>query len=331
MGNSGISRREEVGEALAGWRLDRAAAEMFPEFSRSRLQVWIKSGDLTVNAKALKQREKLNVGDIIEIDAEIELDGGLAADEIDLDIRHEDEHLLVVNKPENLVVHPAAGHPRGTLLNGLLHRYPELAGLPRAGIIHRLDKDTTGLLLIARTLPAHTGLVRQLQERRIERIYQAVVAGVIVAGGTVDQAIGRHPVQRKRMAVVESGKPARTHYRVLERFRRHTLIEAALESGRTHQIRVHLSWLGHPVTGDRDYGGRPKLPPGCGSALAAALGDFPRQALHAHRLALAHPVTGDRLALEVDPPPDMADLLAVLRRDASDTMPAAGKGTDDGC
>ena len=313
-----ITLSKEVGEALAGLRLDQAAAKMFPDYSRSRLQMWIKSGELTVNSAVLKQREKLRAGDIIAIDAEIIADDELAADEIDLDIRYEDEHLLIVSKSDNLVVHPAAGHPRGTLMNGLLHHYPELASLPRAGIVHRLDKDTTGLLLIARTLPAHTGLVRQLQERSIERAYDAIVTGVLVAGGAVDQPVGRHPVQRKKMAVTRHGKPARTHYRVRERFRSHTLIEAALETGRTHQIRVHLTWLGYPVVGDRAYGGRPKLPPGCAAELAEALAGFPRQALHAGRLALTHPVTGERLQQEADPPPDMTHLLALLRSDCQD-------------
>ena len=316
MKNSRISRREQVGESLAGLRLDQAAARMFPDFSRSRLQTWIKSGGLKVNSRVLKQRERLRAGDIIEIDAVLATAEESVAEAMELDIRYQDEHLLIVNKSENLVVHPAAGHPRGTLLNGLLHRFPELARLPRGGIVHRLDKDTTGLLLIARSLPAHTELVRQLQQRRIERVYQALVHGTPTAGGTVDQPIGRHPVQRKRMAVIAGGKPARSHYRVLERFRSHSLLKVMLESGRTHQIRVHLSWLGFPVTGDRSYGGRPRPLSRCEPELAAALGEFPRQALHACRLALYHPLTGARLEQESGLPGDMERLLELLRRDS---------------
>ena len=314
--NSRISRKEEVTETLAGLRLDQAAAKLFPDFSRSRLQFWIKNGSLTVNSRNLKQRERLRAGDIIEISAELTAAEDLVAEAMELDIRYEDDHVLIVNKPDNLVVHPAAGHHGGTLLNGLLHEYPELAQLPRAGIIHRLDKDTTGLMLVARTLQAHTELVRQLQERRIERGYQAVVQGVLTSGGTVDQPLGRHPVHRTRMAVVGAGKPARTHYRVLERFRSHTLVRIMLETGRTHQIRVHMAWLGHPVIGDRSYGGRPKLPPACPEELATALGNFQRQALHACRLSLLHPVNGEKLSQEIELPSDMQNLHELLLRDS---------------
>ena len=311
-----IVRRETVTDSLAGLRLDRAAADLFPDFSRSRLQMWIKSGVLTVNSRNVKQKDRLQAGDVIEIDAELSADDELTAEAMELDVRYEDEHFLIVNKPENLVVHPAAGHHEGTLLNGLLHSFPELAQLPRAGIIHRLDKDTTGLMLIARTLRAHTDLVRQLQERRIERVYQALVHGVLTAGGTVDQPVGRHPVHRTRMAVIEEGKPARTHYRVLERFRAHTLIEISLETGRTHQIRVHVAWLGYPVTGDRTYGGRPKPPAACPAELAAALGAFHRQALHACRLSLTHPETRKKVSINMELPTDMQNLLELMRQDS---------------
>ncbi len=311
-----ILRREKVDESLAGLRLDRAAARMFPDYSRSRLQMWIKSGELTVNSQILKKRENLKAGDIIEIAAELEAAEDLAAESMALDVRYQDDHLLVINKPDKLVVHPAAGHPGGTLLNGLLHQYPELAQLPRAGLIHRLDKNTTGLLLVARSLPAHTALVRQLRQRHIQREYQALTTGVPITGGIVDQPIGRHPVHRKRMAVLASGKPARTHYHILERFRAHSLLRIALESGRTHQIRVHLSWLGYPAIGDRAYGGRPKPPPRCLPELGAVLGEFPRQALHACRLAWTHPISGAELECRSDLPRDMEELLALLRRDA---------------
>ncbi|MXY90633.1 MAG: 23S rRNA pseudouridine(1911/1915/1917) synthase RluD [Gammaproteobacteria bacterium] len=309
-----IVRRETVSDSLAGLRLDRAAADLFPEFSRSRLQLWIKSGSLTVNSQNMKQKDRLQAGDVIEIDAELAPDDELTAEAMELDVRLEDGHFLIVNKPKNLVVHPAAGHHEGTLLNGLLHSYPELAQLPRAGIIHRLDKDTTGLMLIARTLRAHTELVRQLQERRIERVYQALVHGVLTAGGTVDQPMGRHPVHRTRMAVVGEGKPARTHYRVLERFPAHTHVEISLETGRTHQIRVHMAWLGYPVLGDRTYGGRPKPPAACPPELTAALGAFGRQALHACRLSLKHPVNKEKITIDMKLPPDMQNLLELLKQ-----------------
>ena len=311
-----IVRRETVTDSLAGLRLDLAAADLFPEFSRSRLQLWIKSGNLKVNSRNVKQRDRLRTGDVIEIDAELAPDDELTAQAMELDIRYEDECFLIVNKPENLVVHPAAGHREGTLLNGLLHSFPELAQLPRAGIIHRLDKDTTGLMLIARTLRAHTDLVRQLRERRIERVYQALVRGVLTAGGTVDQSVGRHPVYRTRMAVIEKGKLARTHYRVLGRFRAHTHVELSLETGRTHQIRVHMAWLGYPVTGDRTYGGRPKPPAACSAELAAALGAFNRQALHACRLSLTHPETRKKTSIDLELPSDMQNLLELLKRDS---------------
>ena len=311
-----IVRRETVTDSLAGLRLDRAAADLFRDFSRSRLQLWIKNGNLTVNSRKMKQKDRLQAGDVIEIDAELAPDDDLTAEAMELDVRYEDEHLLIVNKPENLVVHPAAGHHEGTLLNGLLHSFPELAQLPRAGIIHRLDKDTTGLMLIARTLRAHTDLVRQLQERRIERVYQALVHGVLTAGGTVDQPVGRHPVHRTRMAVVGEGKPARTHYRVIERFRAHTHVEISLETGRTHQIRVHMAWLGHPVTGDRAYGGRPKPPAACPVELASALSAFNRQALHACRLSLTHPEKRKKISMDMELPSDMQNLLELLKRDS---------------
>ncbi len=311
-----ILRRKKVDESLAGLRLDRAAARMFPDYSRSRLQMWIKSGELTVNSQILKKRENLKAGDIIEIAAELQAVEDLAPEPMALDVRYRDDHLLVVNKPDELVVHPAAGHPGGTLLNGLLHHYPELAQLPRAGLIHRLDKNTTGLLLVARSLPAHTALVQQLQQRRIQREYQALTVGIPITGGIVDQPIGRHPVHRKRMAVLAGGKPARTRYRIMERFRAHGLLRVALESGRTHQIRVHLSWLGYPVIGDRAYGGRPKPPPRCLPELGAELREFPRQALHACRLAWTHPISGAELECRSDLPRDMEELLFLLRLDA---------------
>lgn len=230
-----------------------------------------------------------------------------------LEIVFEDEHLLVVNKPSGLVVHPAAGNPDGTLLNRLLHHAPELATLPRAGIVHRLDKDTTGLLVVAKTLPAHKGLVEQLQARSIKREYRALVVGVLVTGGTVEGAVGRHPVERTRMAVVSGGKPAVTHYRVIERLPAHTFLKVELETGRTHQIRVHLAHIRHPLVGDPLYGGRPRLPKGGTEDQIRALQGFRRQALHAVRLRLTHPVSGQVLEWEAPIPEDFRGLLSALR------------------
>ncbi len=323
MGDGKIFRRGQVTGALAGLRLDQGAAALFPDFSRSRLQSWTKSGELKLNSKSAKQGERLRAGDEIEIRAAWAADDELAAENMELDIRYRDEHLLIVNKPKNLVVHPAAGHRAGTLLNGLLHAHPELAPLPRAGIIHRLDKDTSGLMLIARTPGAHRELVARLQERRIERVYRAIVCGAVTAGGSIDQPVGRHPTRRKQMAVVANGKPARTHYRVLQRFGSHSLLDVKLETGRTHQIRVHLAWLGYPLIGDPAYSGRPRSPPNCAPELTAALRGFGRQALHAGRLSLAHPISGETITLEADLPADMSDLLAMLVRH---DQPPAGRG-----
>jgi len=308
-----VFQQGRVSEALDGMRLDLAAARLFPDFSRARLQGWIRQGKLTVNSRSARQRERLRSGDLLVLDAELAPGHESGPESLELEVRYQDEHLLIVNKPARLVVHPAPGHRGGTLLNGLLHQFPELAGLPRAGIVHRLDKDTSGLLLIARTLTARDELLRQIRERRIERVYQAIVQGAIVAGGTIDQPLGRHPVHRKRRAVLAEGKPARTHYRVLERFPQHTLLKISLETGRTHQIRVHMAWLGHPLTGDPGYGGRPRPPTGGDARLAAALGSFQRQALHAWRLSLPHPVDGHELTEQAPLPDDMEQLLRCLR------------------
>ena len=241
----------------------------------------------------------------------------VAAEPMTLEIVYEDEQLLVVDKPAGLVVHPGAGNPAGTLMNGLLHHTPGLAEIPRAGIIHRIDKDTSGLLLVAKSLPAHTALVRELAERAISRTYLAVCNGVLTGGGTIDAPIARHPVDRKRMSVQEGGKPAVTHYTVLERFRAHTYIRVTLETGRTHQIRVHFAYRRHALVGDPVYGGRLALPAGASVDLTAVLRQFKRQALHASRLALRHPQSGDRLELSVEPPADFRRLVDTMREDAA--------------
>jgi len=306
-----------VPPALAGRRLDQALAELLPEYSRARLQQWIRCGAVTVGEHTVRARDKVHGGEEIQVEAELEANDQWSAEQIPLAIVYEDDQILVLNKPAGLVVHPAAGNRTGTLLNALLHHAPELAQIPRAGIVHRLDKETSGLMVVARTLTAQKRLVEQLQRRSVKREYLALVLGVLTAGGSVEAPIGRHPVQRKRMAVVAGGKPALTHYRVLERYRGHTLIRARLETGRTHQIRVHMAYIRHPLVGDPVYGGRLQIPSGCSDALRRALQGFHRQALHAERLSLKHPVSGDELAWRQSPPADMLELIGVLREDCA--------------
>lgn len=301
-----------VPEELAGMRLDQCLAEIFPNYSRSKLQLWIKSDRVLVNGEAMKGRDKLDGGEEIELDAEPELVIEDTAEDIPLTIIYEDEAILIVNKPAGLVVHPAVGNWNGTLVNALLHHAPNLATLPRAGIVHRLDKDTSGLLMVAKTLQAHGSLVEQLQERTIEREYLALVKGWMTAGGCVDEPIGRHPVDRKRNAVRRDGKEAITHYRLEQRFKRHTLVRVQLETGRTHQIRVHMAHINYPLVGDQVYGGRFQMPGDCNPALAEALRNFKRQALHAARLGLDHPESGEYLEWEVPMPADMQNLVDLL-------------------
>ena len=305
----------EIPPACAGMRLDQALAQLFDEYSRSRLSQWLKAGQVRVNGPQLRGRDKVWGGEQVEIHAELEDQTDWQAEAIPLHIVYEDEQLIVINKPAGIVVHPAAGNPSGTLVNALLHHDANLSTIPRAGVVHRLDKDTSGLLVVAKTLTAQKSLVEQLQARSILREYQAVVTGVLTAGGTVDAPIGRHPVQRKRMAVTPSGKPAVTHYRVVERFRAHSWIRCRLETGRTHQIRVHMAHIHHPLVGDPVYGGRLRLPQGCNDMLAETLRHFRRQALHAGRLGLLHPDSGKSLEWKASLPADMEALLASLRAD----------------
>ncbi len=306
-----------VPEALAGLRLDRALAQMFPQYSRSRLKEWLLAGAITVDGGTPRPRDPVAGGEVVELVPQAEPEVAAAPEPMALDVVFEDGDLLVVNKPAGLVVHPGAGNPAGTLMNGLLHHAPGLGEVPRAGIIHRIDKDTSGLLLVAKTLPAHTALVRQLAARDISRNYLAVCHGVLTGGGTIDTPLARHPVDRKRMSVQPGGKPAVTHYTVLERFRAFTYIKVELETGRTHQIRVHFAYRRHALVGDPVYGGRLAVPAGASEALAEALRRFRRQALHATRLAFAHPTTGDALEFEAEPPEDFRQLLATLREDAA--------------
>ncbi len=305
----------EVPLELAGSRLDQALAKLFPDFSRSRLQQWVKQGCVLVDGEVMRPKDKLLGGESIELDVQLEAESEFKPEPIQLDIVYQDDALIVINKPAGLVVHPAAGNWQGTLLNALLHHDPEIAVVPRAGIVHRLDKETTGLLVVARTLEAQTALVEQLQAREFTREYDAVVHGVLTGGGTVDEPIGRHPVDRKRMAVVRNGKPAVTHYRLAERFRAHTHIKVQLETGRTHQIRVHMAHRHNPLVGDPVYGGRLRIPPACSPELEQMLRNFHRQALHASRLGLVHPQSGEYLEWTAELPQDMQQLLTVLRHD----------------
>nr|WP_259393068.1 23S rRNA pseudouridine(1911/1915/1917) synthase RluD [Dokdonella fugitiva] len=304
-----------VPDALAGRRFDQALAELFPDYSRSRLTAWIKAGAVRLDGEVVAPRQILRGGEAIELDVRMEREIGAQAEEIPLDIRYEDAEVIVVNKPPGLVVHPGAGNPAGTLQNALLHHDPKLAEIPRGGIVHRLDKDTSGLMVVARTLRAHTSLVEQLSERDVHRQYAAIVYGAMVAGGRVDAPIGRHLHDRLKQAVREDGRDAVTHYRVRERFRTMTLVECRLETGRTHQIRVHMAHVRHPLVGDAQYGGLLKLPKGATPELVAALRGFKRQALHAEKLEFAHPKSGKPVAVEAERPADMEGLLTALRAD----------------
>ncbi|UJJ32406.1 23S rRNA pseudouridine(1911/1915/1917) synthase RluD [Halopseudomonas maritima] len=305
----------QVSPESGGQRLDQVAAQLFPDFSRSRLQGWIKDGSLLVDGERKRTRDSVYGGENLTLDAEREVQGEWQAEAIELDILYEDTALLVINKPAGLVVHPAAGHQDGTLLNALLHHCPELAKVPRAGIVHRLDKDTTGLMVVAKTIESQTDLVAQLQARTVSREYECVVTGVMTAGGKVDQPIARHGTQRQKMAVVAGGKQAISHYRVINRFRAHTHVKVKLETGRTHQIRVHMSYIHFPLVGDPVYGGRLRIPPGASPELIKELREFPRQALHARRLELEHPDDGRHMSWQVPLPEDMQHLLALLRED----------------
>jgi 23S rRNA pseudouridine1911/1915/1917 synthase len=297
-------------------RFDQVAAHLFPDYSRSRLQSWIKAGALTADGKTLRPRDSVVEGQVLQLEAQVEDDERWLPEDIALDIVYEDDDILVLNKPAGLVVHPAAGHGDGTLVNALLNHYPDIASVPRAGVVHRLDKDTTGLMVVAKNLAAHNDLVSQLQARTVSREYVAICCGVLTGGGKVDAPIGRHARHRQKMAVLEfGGKEAITHYRVVQRFFAHTLVRCKLETGRTHQIRVHMAYRHYPLVGDTLYAGRPKLPKGADDALIDLLRSFPRQALHAQRLGLIHPASGEFMAWEVEIPTDMTELIRVLDED----------------
>ena len=312
--NEKIRDSAQAGGDLAGKRLDQVAAILFPDHSRARLQKWIRSGELTVDGRRTRTTYRISGGERLDLDARAEKQETVRPQDIPLDIIHADQDLIVLNKPAGLVVHPAAGNPDGTLQNALLHFDPGLAALPRSGIVHRLDKETSGVMVVARSLRAHTSLVDQLQSRTMSRKYRAVANGEIPLGGSVDAPIGRHPRDRKKMAVVHSGKPAVSHYRVLRRFQGATYIEVELESGRTHQIRVHMAHIGYPLAGDPVYGRPLKKRRDLPTDLVEMIRAFPRQALHAFELRLVHPGERKTTSFNAPLPEDIEALLAGLDR-----------------
>jgi len=300
---------------MVGLRLDQALAELCSEYSRSRLKNWLNSGHILIDGESKRPRDKVIGGELIAINPVADTSLDIKAEAIKLDIIYEDASILVVNKPAGLVVHPAAGNWDGTLQNALLHHDADLEGLPRAGLVHRIDKETSGLLMVAKNLTAHKTLVDQLQAREFEREYLTVVRGYMTAGGTIDEPLARHPTERKKYAVKMGGKEAMTHYRVAKRFAKHTLLKVKLETGRTHQIRVHMSHINHPIIGDQVYGGRYKPIAGASELLSETLRGFKRQALHAARLGVVHPETGENISWECDMPADMRHLVEVLTQE----------------
>ena len=321
--NPASERTATIPESAAGRRFDAVLAELFPEYSRSRLAEWIKSGDALLDGRTVRPRDPVRGGEAVALAVVLETQTEALAEDIPLTLLYEDDDVFVIDKPAGLVVHPGAGNPAGTLVNALLHRDPGLSVLPRAGIVHRLDKDTSGAMVVARTVPAHTALVAQLSARDVHRQYLAVVVGALVSGGTASAAIDRHPRDRLRMAVRDDGRDAVTHYRLRERFRAHTALECRLETGRTHQIRVHRAHLKHPIVGDPRYGGSLKLPKGASPELIETLRGFRRQALHAEVLEFVHPTSGQPVRCHAPVPADMQHLLAVLRADAKAAAEAA--------
>ena len=311
-----ITLSAEVQPEQMGQRLDQTLAELFPEYSRSRLKTWIEADLVKLNERITNiPREKVLGGEKIEITVEVEDETRFEPENIPLNIVYEDDDIIVINKPKELVVHPGAGNPNGTVLNALLYHYPPIAEVPRAGIVHRLDKDTTGLMVVAKTIPAQTKLVRDLQKRKITREYEAVASGIMTKGGTVDQPMARHATKRTLMAVHPMGKPAVTHYRIMENYRNYTRLRLRLETGRTHQIRVHMAHIAHPLLGDQTYGGRPRPPKNASEDFMEVLRNFKRQALHAVMLRLAHPITGEMMEWYAPLPDDFVELLNALKAD----------------
>ena len=312
------ARTATVPDASAGRRFDAVLAELFPQFSRSRLTTWIKAGEVLLDGAVPRPRDPVMGGERVELNVVLDTQTEAEPQDIPLSVLYEDDQVIVVDKPAGLVVHPGAGNPDGTLVNALLFRDASLATLPRAGIVHRLDKDTSGVMVVARTLEAHNALVEQLSARDVHRQYLAVVVGALVSGGTADAPIDRHPRDRLRMAVRDDGRDAVTHYRLRERFRAHTALECRLGTGRTHQIRVHMAHLRHPILGDPMYGGALKLPKGASETTAGMLRGFRRQALHAETLEFRHPTSGEAIRCSAPLPDDMQALLKVLRADVAE-------------
>ena len=311
-----IQQQFRLADNCLGLRFDQAMHQELPQFSRSRIQEWIQQGFIRLNGASCKPRQKVMPGDLVDVD--VPEDSGIddLPQAVEFEIVHEDDDVIVINKPAGLVVHPAAGHADGTLVNGLLQHDSNLSQLSRAGIVHRLDKDTTGLMVVARNLSSHNWLVDQLQQRLVKRQYLAVANGQITAGRTIDEPMGRHPVSRKKMAIRADGKPAITHFQVKQRFRHHTLISVQLETGRTHQIRVHLAHIRHPLLGDPVYAGRFQLPAGASDQLEQTLRQFKRQALHAQHLGFTHPASQQWVEYEAPVPSDLQQLLDVLEADS---------------
>jgi 23S rRNA pseudouridine1911/1915/1917 synthase len=303
---------------FAGKRLDQALARLLPQYSRSRIQRWIEEGAVKVNGLGVRSRDVVTGGETATVEAHLPPETGVQAEKLPLDIVHQDAAVIILNKPPGVVVHPGAGNPGKTLQNALLAHDPKLKRVPRSGLVHRIDKDTSGLLVVARTMEAHAALVAELAEHEIEREYLAVCTGAMTGGGTIDQPIGRHRSNRLKMAVRSDGREAVTHYRIEQRFRAHTLARVRLETGRTHQIRVHMEYAGYPIVGDPLYAGRRRFPAGASPEVRQALEGFGRQALHAARLTLTHPKSGERVSFDAPLPEDLQTLIDVLARDAAE-------------
>ena len=309
-----IQQSFQIEQAQAGNRLDQTLHNLLPDYSRSRIQQWIQQGFVCLNREACKPKQKVYGGDLVELDVPEQPAISDRPQAIEFEILHQDDDLFVINKPAGLVVHPAAGHQDGTLVNGLLARDERLQQLPRAGIVHRLDKDTTGVMVVARNLAAHNWLVERLQARRVKREYLAILRGVVTAGRSIETEIGRHPQNRKKMAVVERGKSAITHFQVEHKFAHHSLVRVQLETGRTHQIRVHMAYIQYPLLGDSVYGGRQRLPAGADETLIERIRLFRRQALHAERLSFEHPTSHEQVSFTAPLPADFADMLKTLEQ-----------------
>ena len=301
-----------IPKKFEGKRLDLALSKLFPEHSRSQIQSWIKAGEVEVNNSKYKQRNVVNSGDIIKINTALKSIDKHQAEHIDLDVIHEDKAIIILNKPAGLVVHPGAGNQKHTLVNALLHFDEKLDVLPRAGIIHRLDKDTTGIMIIARTIESYTYLVNELQKRNIKRNYKAIICGQLVAGGVIENKIGRHPVHRTKMAVTDKGKLATTHYRIIKKFQHYTYLDIQLGTGRTHQIRVHMNNEKHPIIGDPLYGKNSFIKKGINASLREFIKNFKRQALHAYNIEFTHPVSKKIISLNAELPDDMNNLIKIL-------------------